>query len=84
MTINKIFETLRDRQMVGSLRQFSQEFLCRAANYAADTNLNCSPAVLLNLYRKLGEIGQTDLQAVAFQHLLDVEAQERHDRAVQP
>ena len=84
MTINKIFETLRDRQMVGSLRQFSQDFLQRAPNYAADTNLICSPAALLNLYRKLGEIGQTDLQAVAYQHLLDVEARERRDCEVQP
>jgi hypothetical protein len=75
MTTREIYEATRERGLVRSLRQFSRELLGMAANYAADTGLNeCSPTALLNLHRRLGEVGQTDLQASVGERLLGVEA----------
>ncbi|MGK7870864.1 hypothetical protein [Falsiroseomonas sp. E2-1-a20] len=75
MRIREIYETVRGRGLVRSQRQFSQEYFGMAANYAADTGFSrCSAAALLNLYRKLHEIGLADLKAMVGQHLLDVEA----------
>lgn len=76
MTIHKIYKAAKERGLVSSLRRFSRDFLGRAPNYASDRGLDrCSAAVLLNLYRRLGDTGQTDLQALAFQHLMEAEAQ---------
>ena len=45
-----------------------------APNYASDTGLaRCSARAILNLYRRLGELRQVDLQARAFERLLAVE-----------
>jgi hypothetical protein len=75
MTTRRIYEAARERGLVQSQRQFSRELLGMAANYAADTGFaRCSPAALLNLHRRLGEVGQADLQAMVGQHLLGVEA----------
>ena len=66
-----------------SLRHFSQEFLGRKPNYAADTGLaRCSAGAVLNLYRRLGELRQADLQALAFERLLAKEARDSAARAV--
>jgi hypothetical protein len=72
----KIYDAARERGLVRSKRDFSQRLLGMAANYAADTGLDrCSAAALLNLYRRLGEEGQADLQAMAFRLLLAAETQ---------
>ena len=74
--INDIYEAAKERGLVRSLRHFSQEFLHRAPNYLADTGFErCSAGALLNLYRRLGEVGQVDLQACAFERLLAAEDQ---------
>jgi hypothetical protein len=74
--IELIYEAARERGLVRSKRDFSQKLLGMAANYAADTGLDrCSAAALLNLYRRLGEGGQADLQTMAFRLLLAAEAQ---------
>jgi hypothetical protein len=75
VTIIDIFEALRARGLARSLRHFSQEFLSREPNHACDTGLaRCSAGATLNLYRRMGEPRQVDLQAKAFERLLDVEA----------
>ena len=75
MTIHCIYEAAKSRGLVSSMRRFSREFLGRGSNYASDTGLDqCSVGALANLYRRLGEIGQADLQARAFECLLNVEA----------
>jgi hypothetical protein len=75
MTISDIYVTARERGLVTSKRRFSQEFLGRASNYASGTGLGrCSTGALAHLYRRLGEIGQADLQAAVLVHLLDAEA----------
>jgi hypothetical protein len=75
MTTREIYEVTRGRGLVRSQRQFSEDFLGMATNYAADTGLaRCSPAALLNLHRRLGEMGQADLQGIVGQLLLGVEA----------
>ena len=85
MTIDDIYEAARARKLLVSRRQFSREFLGRAPNYAADRGLDrCSAGALLNLYRRLGEAHQTDLQAAAFARLLDAETRERAAEAAQP
>ncbi len=69
-----IYKVAMARGLSRSLRHFSQAFLGRAPNYASDTGLaRCSAGALLNLYKRLGELGQTDLQALAFERLLDAE-----------
>ena len=74
MTIYEIYMDAKERGLVPSLRRFSGEFLGRAPNYAADRGLErCSATAMLNLYRRLGEIGQIDLQAHAFERLLEAE-----------
>jgi hypothetical protein len=76
MTIDDIYEAVKNRGHVSSMRRFSREFLGRGSNYASDTGLGqCSVGALANLYRRLGEIGQADLQARAFECLLNAEAQ---------
>ena len=76
MTITDVFEALRARGLARSLRHFSQEFLSREPNYACDTGLaRCSAGAIRNLYRRLGELRQADLQAKAFERLLAVDAQ---------
>jgi hypothetical protein len=83
VTIESIFEAAKARGLVRSRREFSRDFLGRAPNYAADTALRrCSAAALLTLYRRLGEVRQTDLQAMAFARLLDAEEQDRRARNV--
>ena len=85
MTIESIFEAAKARGLVRSRREFSRDFLGRAPNYAADTALRrCSAAALLTLYRRLGEVRQTDLQALAFTRLLDAESRERARSVVRP
>ena len=74
MTIHDIYAATKERGLVRSLRQFSCDLLGRAPNYVADAGLGrCSTAALLNLYRRLGELGQPDLAAAAFGHLLATE-----------
>ncbi len=85
MTIDDIYSAAEARGLVASRRGFSREFLGRAANYLADRGgERCSAGALLNLYRRLGEAGQTDLQARTFERLLDAEARERGAPAVRP
>ena len=75
MTMHDIYEAARERGLVRSGRQFSRDLLGMAPNYAAHTGLDrCSVAALLNLYRRLGELGETGLQAAPFERLLDAEA----------
>jgi hypothetical protein len=48
--------------------------LGKSPSYLADKRrCGCSAAALLNLYRRLGECGQADLQAAAFARLLNAE-----------
>ncbi len=83
MSIDEIYETAKARGLVRSLRQFSRDFLGRKPNYACDTGLaRCSAGALLNLYRRLGELRQMDLQAQAFERLLAVEARSGATQAV--
>ena len=83
MTMNEIYGALRERGLVASLRRFSRDYLGRAENYAADRGLDrCSAGALLNLYKRLGELGQADLQALAFERLLGAETQHGGVRAV--
>ena len=85
MSIEEIYEAAKVRGLARSRRQFSQELLGMAPNYASDTGLaRCSARAILNLYRRLGELGHTDLQALAFQRLLDVEARGNSAGAVRP
>jgi hypothetical protein len=80
MSVDEIYATAKDRGLVSSKRAFSRNFLGRASNYASDTGLGrCSTGALANLYRRLGELGQADLQAMAFQQLLEAEA---HDGSI--
>jgi hypothetical protein len=75
MTIQDIYAAAKERGLVRSLRQFSRDLLGRAPNYAADTGLGrCSAVALLNLYRRLGELGHADLAAATFKRLLEAEA----------
>ncbi len=75
MSIEEIYEAAKARGLARSRRQFSQELLGMAPNYASDTGLaRCSARAILNLYRRLGELRQVDLQARAFERLLAVEA----------
>ena len=75
MSIEEIYEAAKARGLARSRRQFSEELLGMAPNYAADTGLaRCSARAILNLYRRLGELRQADLQAQAFGRLLAVEA----------
>ena len=74
MSIEEIYEVAKARGLARSRRQFSEELLGMAPNYAADTGLaRCSARAILNLYRRLGELRQADLQARAFERLLAVE-----------
>ena len=85
MTIDDIYFDLRQRGLVASLRGFSRDYLGRAENYAADRGLDrCSAGALLNLYKRLGELGHADLQALAFERLLGAETQDGGVRAVRP
>ena len=85
MTIDDIYGTLRERGLVASLRRFSRDFLGRAENYAADTGLDrCSAGALLNLHKRLGELGQADLQALAFDRLLGAANRDGGVRAARP
>ena len=85
MTIDDIYFDLRQRGLVASLRGFSRDYLGRAENYAADRGLDrCSAAALLNLCKRLGELGHADLQALAFERLLGAETQDGGVRAVRP
>ena len=75
MRIEEIYEVAKAHGLARSRRQFSQELLGMAPNYAADTGLaRCSARAILNLYRRLGDLRQVDLQAQAFERLLAVEA----------
>jgi hypothetical protein len=77
MTIFDIYEAANKRGLVRSKRQFSTAYLGCAPNYLADAGFDgCSVRALVHLFRRLGEEGQPDLQAMAFQRLLDVEARD--------
>ena len=83
MTILEIYEAARARGLAYSKRHFSKALLGRAPNYLSDrTPDGCSAAALLNLYRRLGELEQVDLQARAFERLLEAEARDGETRAV--
>ncbi len=85
MNIDDIYEAARSRGLTRSKRQFSEAFLHRAPNYLADTGFeSCSAGALLNLYRRLGEVGQVDLQACAFERLLAAEDQSVGSALVRP
>ena len=85
MTMNEIYEALRERGLVASLSRFSRDYLGRAENYAADRGFHrCSAGALLNLHKRLGELGQADLQALAFDRLLGAGTQDGGVRAVRP
>lgn len=71
MTVNDIYQDLRGRGLVHSLRRFSRDYLGRAENYASDGGLDrCAPAALVNLHRRLGDEQQADLQARVLERLL--------------
>ncbi len=85
MTMNEIYGALRECGLVASLRRFSRDYLGRAENYAADRGLDrCSAGALLNLYKRLGELGHADLQALAFERLLGAANQDGGVRAARP
>ncbi len=85
MDINDIFEAAQARGLARSRRRFSADLLHMASNYAADTGLaRCSAGALPNLYKRLGELGHADLQALAFERLLAAEAQNGSAREVRP
>ncbi len=85
MTTCHIYEAAKARGLVRSLRQFSTTFLGRCPHYAADRGLDrCSAGALLNLYKTFGELGHADLQAQAFEQLLDVETRGNGAGAVRP
>ena len=84
-TIHDIYEAAKARGLARSLRQFSRDLLGRCPHYAADRGLDgCSAGALLNLYKRLGELGHADLQALAFERLLGAETQDGGVRAVRP
>jgi hypothetical protein len=84
MTMQDIYESMKARGLVRSHREFSRQFLGRAANYASDTGLDrCSIRALLCLYARLGEIKEAALQAAAFERLLAAEERYGHVAAVQ-
>jgi hypothetical protein len=71
VTVNDIYQDLRGRGLVHSLRRFSRDYLGRAENYAADRGLDrCAPAALVHLHRRLGTERQADLQARVLERLL--------------
>ena len=71
MTVNDIYQDLRGRGLVHSLRRFSRDYLGRAENYASDRGLHrCAPAALVHLHRRLGAEQQADLQARVLERLL--------------
>ncbi len=85
MDTNQIYMAAKERGLTPSRRQFSREFLGRAPNYLADTGSSrCSTGALLNLYKRLGELGQADLQALAFARLLHAETRGDGAAAVRP
>ena len=85
MSIEEIYEAAKARGLARSRRQFSAELLGMAPNYASDTGLaRCSAGALLNLYKRLGELGHADLQALAFDRLLAAEARKLDAGAVRP
>ena len=74
MNIDDIYETAKARGLTHSKRHFSQVMLGKSPSYLADKRRSaCSAAALLNLYRRLVEYEQADLQDVAFARLLDAE-----------
>ena len=56
----------------------------RGDNYLSDRRGECSAGALLNLYKRLGELGHPDLQALAFERLLAAEERDGGVRAVRP
>ena len=85
MTTNDIYEAAKARGLARSLRQFSRDLLGRCSHYAADRGLErCSAGALLNLYKRVGELGHVDLQALAFERLLDAETCNNGAGAVRP
>jgi hypothetical protein len=85
MTINDIYEAASQRGLVQSKRQFSTAYLGGASNYLSDAGFDgCSARALVHLFRRLGEEGQADLQAMAFERLLLAEAQDGRTRAMRP
>ena len=71
ISVDDIYQDLRGRGLVHSLRRFSRDYLGRAENYAADRGLDrCAPAALVHLHRRLGAERQADLQARVLERLL--------------
>ncbi len=82
--IHDLYEAAKARGITRSKRHFSKALLGRASNYFSDRAASgCSAGALLNLYRRLGELGQVDLQARAFERLLEAEARDGDTRHVQ-
>ncbi len=73
MDIDGIYEAARERGLTNSRRRFSRDLLGRGDNYLSDSRGECSAGALLNLYKRLGELGHADLQALAFARLLEAE-----------
>ena len=85
MDTNQIYMAAKERGLTPSRRQFSREFLGRAPNYLADAgDAGCSAGALLNLYKRLGELGHRDLQACAFERLIDAETRDGSAREARP
>jgi hypothetical protein len=86
MTTYDIYEAAKARGLARSLRQFSRDLLGRCPHYVADRGLErCSAGALLNhLYRRLGELGHADLQALAFERLLEAETRGSGAGAARP
>ena len=84
MNIDGIYEAARERGLTKSRRRFSRDLLGRGDNYLSDRRGECSAGALLNLYKRLGELGHADLQALAFERLLAAEARDSSAAAVRP
>jgi hypothetical protein len=85
MTILDIYKAASQRGLVRSKRQFSSQYLGGAPNYLADVGFGgCSARALVHLFRRLGEEGQADLQAMAFQQMLNAENRGGGSPAVRP
>ena len=84
MNIDGIYEAARERGLANSRRSFSRDLLGRGDNYLSDRSGECSAGALLNLYKRLGELGHADLQALALERLFDAEARGNSAGAERP
>jgi hypothetical protein len=84
MNIDGIYEAARERGLANSRRRFSRDLLGRGYNYLSDRRGECSAGAILNLYKRLGELGQADLQTLAFERLLEAKTRGNNAGAVRP